>query len=109
MFEVFLCSRPCFHVLLGRLAKCHYPHHQGWCKIFRGWVKFVTEYTVFCCKFNLLSQLIIFWGVRVPTNVVNVTLRVFCSEIIEYFHCILIILFLRFFSSFSALFQIWYC
>ena len=39
-----------------RLAKCHHQHHPGWCKMFRVWVKYVTEHMVFCCKFNLLSQ-----------------------------------------------------
>ena len=37
-------------------AQCDHPHHAGWCKIFRVWLKLVTEYIVFCRKFTLLSQ-----------------------------------------------------
>ena len=54
--------QPTFYILYlplvapHRLAKCHHPHHPGWCKIFRVWVNLVTEHTVFCRKFNLLSQ-----------------------------------------------------
>ena len=72
----------------ARLAKCHHPHHPGWFKIFSGWVKIVTEHTAFCRKLNFLSQFFIFLGVRVLRNVGNISFRIFCSEIISYFHCI---------------------
>ena len=42
-----------FLVIFGyllKLVKCHHPHHPGWCKLFRVWVKFATEHKVFCCK-----------------------------------------------------------
>ena len=88
--------------LESRLAKCHHSHHPGCCKIFRGWVKFVTELTMFCRKFNLLSLFFICWGVKVLRNVGNVTFRVFCNEIIAYFHSIWMIwsLSIVFFSFF---------
>ena len=44
-----------FLYLGKRLEKCHHPH-------IRVWVKLVTEHTVFCRKFNLLSQFCIFGG-----------------------------------------------
>ena len=71
-----------------RLAKCHHPHHPSWCKGFRVWVKCVTEHTVFCCKFNLLSQFCIFWWVKLLGNVKSITF----SDLIVYFKGILIIL-----------------
>ena len=46
-------------------------------KMFRLWVKFVTEHTVFCLKFNLLSQLCTFGGIKVLRNVWNKTFRLF--------------------------------
>ena len=67
-----------------RLAKCHHPHHPGWCKIFRVLVKFVTERLVFCRKLNFLSKFCILSGVK----------SFYClfSELIVYFTCILMIL-----------------
>ena len=61
---------------LNRLAKCHHPHHPGWCKMFRAWVKFVTEHIIFCFKFNLLPQLCISFSEQVLGNVRNITFKV---------------------------------
>ena len=53
-----------FGETIGRLVKCHHPHHPGWCKIFRAWVKFGTEHMVHCQKFNLMSQFYTFGGLK---------------------------------------------
>ena len=45
----------------GRLGKCCHPHHPGWCKIFKVWVKFITESTMFCRKFISCHNFCIFW------------------------------------------------
>ena len=38
-----------------RLAKCQNHRNQQLCTIFRAWVNFLTEHTVFCHKLNLWS------------------------------------------------------
>ena len=45
-----------------RLAKCHHSNHPGWSKIFRVWVNLVTELKVFCRKFYLLLEFIIYFS-----------------------------------------------
>ena len=57
-------SIPIFSRIHIRLAKCHHPHHPGWCKIFRAYVKMGTEHTVYWQKFKVLSQFYTFWGVK---------------------------------------------
>ena len=75
-----------------RLAKCHHPHHPGWCKIVRTWVKFVTEHTVFCRKFNLLPQICVFLVGQRSAKYSEYYFKVFVGKLLVYFEAILIIL-----------------
>ena len=40
--------------------------------MFRAWVEFQTEHTVFCCKFNLLPQHSISFSEKVMGNIGNI-------------------------------------
>ena len=80
-----------FEPILTRLAKCHHTHHPGWCRLFRVWVSLETEHTVFCRKFYLLLEFIIFF-VKVLENEGNITFKVFFCELIVIHKCISMIL-----------------
>ena len=79
MFQTFasissLLSSPPQNMPTGTMYKTFInPNH----KIFRVRVKLVTEHTVFCRKFNLLSQFLHFLGVTVLGHIGNITFRVF--------------------------------
>ena len=60
--SLVLISHDQFQASWTRHAKRHHPHHPGWCKIFRVWVKFVTEHAVLCRKLNFLSHFFFFGG-----------------------------------------------
>ena len=64
-------------IMSSRLAKCHHPHHPGWSKIFRAWVKFGTEHMVYCQKNQFVATILHFLGGLNYGNAWNIMFKVF--------------------------------
>ena len=92
---IFFCLRPNINNN-NRLGKCHHPHHPGLCKVFRFWVKLLTEHIVVCPKFNLLSNFALLWG-KSSDNCEGHYFQSIISEMLLNFKDILIILSLFYF------------
>ena len=78
-------------VCLIRLGKCHHPHHPGWCKIFRVWVKFGTEHTVFCRKLNLFVTIFALLEDKSSRTYREYYFYVYFNKLLLYFKGILMI------------------